>query len=69
MNLRRGFTRIGIGLAVLWLVFWTLAYVVGQPRSENLSSAGAVLSSTAEVVLAATAIVVLLWIVSGFRSN
>src|SRR5262249_35830355 len=28
VNLRRGVVRLGIGLAVLWFVFWTCAYVM-----------------------------------------
>src|ERR1051326_1884753 len=33
MNLRRGFLRLGISLVVLWLTFWTFAYVL-QPSSS-----------------------------------
>ena len=32
MSLRLGFRRMGISLVVLWLVFWTFAYVL-NPQS------------------------------------
>ena len=35
VNLRRGFVGLGIGLAVLWFVFWTCAYVMRPLASEN----------------------------------
>ena len=35
MNLRRGFLRLGIGLVLLWLVFWNCAYVI-SPYNTSL---------------------------------
>ena len=68
VNLRRGFARLGTGLVVLWLVYWTCAYVIGQPRSEVLQSPVPALSLTTDLALAASAILVVLWCISGFRS-
>jgi hypothetical protein len=68
VNLRRGFVRLGIGLAVLWFVFWTFAYVMRPLASENAQPLPA-LSPTTDIALIAVAIAGLPWIVSGFRSN
>jgi hypothetical protein len=67
-RLRRGFVRLGIGLAVLWFVFWTCAYVMRPLASEGAQSLPA-LSPTTDIALIAVAIVGLPWIASGFRSN
>jgi hypothetical protein len=68
VSLRRGFVRLGIGLAVLWFVFWTCAYVMRPLASENAQPLPA-LSPTTDIALIAVVIVGLPWIVSGFRSN
>ena len=68
VNLRRGFVRLGIGLAVLWFVFWTCAYVMRPLASEDAQPLPA-LSPTTDIALIAVVIVGLPWIVSGFRSN
>jgi hypothetical protein len=69
VNLRRGFIRVAIGLVVLWLAFWTCAYVIGQNPSEDLPSPGLALSLPANVILAATGFFLLSWSISGFRPN
>ena len=68
VNLRRGFVRLGIGLTLLWFVFWTCAYVMRPQASENAPRLPA-LSPTTDIALIAVVIVGLPWIVSGFRSN
>ena len=68
VNLCRGFVRLGIGLAVLWFVFWTCAYVMRPLASENVQPLPA-LSPTTDIALIAVVLVGLPWIVSGFRSN
>jgi hypothetical protein len=62
VNLRRGFVRLGIGLAVLWFVFWTCAYVMRPLASENAQPLPA-LSPTTDIALIAVVIVGLPWIV------
>jgi hypothetical protein len=34
VDLRPGFLRFGIGLAVLGFVFWTCAYIIRPPASK-----------------------------------
>ena len=67
--IRRGLVRVAIGLAALWLVFWTCAYVVAAPVSENTSSEPSALTLTTGIVLIAVAVLGLPWVVSGFRPN
>jgi hypothetical protein len=62
VNLRRGFVRLGIGLAVLWFVFWTCAYVMRPLASEDAQPLPA-LSPTTDIALIAVVIVGLPWIV------
>ena len=69
MNLRRGVLRFGIGLALLWLVFWTCAYIIKPQSSERAPSLPPALSSTTDIVLIAAVILGVPWVVSGFRSN
>jgi len=54
---------------VLWLAFWTCAYVIGQNPSEDLPSPALALSLPTNVILAAAGIFILSWGISGFRSN
>lgn len=70
VNLRRGCLRLGMVLAMLWLVYWSFAYIMRPQPSENLPSPpGPELSATAIIVLTAAAILGLWWIVSGMRSD
>jgi hypothetical protein len=71
VNLHRGFLRLGIGLVVLWLWFWTCAYII-RPQSSHAyaRSPGMGISLTVLApLLIAAAILIVPWIVSGFRSN
>jgi hypothetical protein len=65
-NYRRGFLRLGSGLVMLWFVFWTFAYVLYSPASENRASPPAFSLST-DLALAATLLLLGPWIVTGFR--
>ncbi len=70
VNLRRGCLRLGMVFAMLWLLYWSFAYIFKPQPSENLSSPpGPELSATAIIVLTGAAILGLWWIVSGVRSN
>jgi hypothetical protein len=68
LNLRRGFLRLGIGLTVLWLVFWTAAYVLKPVASENAPPLPAFMATTDIAVLAA-AVLGLPWVIAGFRPH
>ena len=68
-NLHRGLGRLGIGLAVLWVVFWTCAYVSKPQSSEMASSLPPAFTFSTIVFLIAAALFCLPWIVSGFRSD
>ena len=68
-NLRRGFLRFGIGLALLWFVFWTCAYILRPQASENAPSLPPALSLTTVIALIVASILCAPWILSGFRSN
>jgi hypothetical protein len=72
VNLHRGLTRLAIGLAVLWLVFWTCAYVIHPYSSINPGPASFALRVTAWSVLApclAGAVILGGWVAAGFRSR
>ena len=69
MTFRRGFARLGIGLTVLWFVFWTCAYIIRPQSSENAPSLPPALSLTTDIALVAAAILGAPWVVSGFRPN
>jgi len=51
---------------MLWFVFWTFAYVLYSASSENHVSPPAFSLST-DLALAATLLIVVPWIVTGFR--
>lgn len=68
MSLRQGFLRLGTGLGLLWLVFWTCAYVIRPQSSENMPFPPA-LSLTTEIALVTVAILGAPWIVLGFKPN
>lgn len=70
MSLRRGFLRLGISLVVLWLVFWTFAYVLDPQSSIKLGPATFALRVMAWRVFGPCLIgtVILgIWTVAGFR--
>jgi hypothetical protein len=61
--------RLGTGLALLWIVFWTCAYIIKPQSLENASSLPPALSPPTDIVLIVATIVGVPWIVSGFRSD
>ena len=67
--IRRGLARLAICSTALWLVFWTCAYVIGAPVSENMPSHSPALTLTTGLVLIGVAILGLPWVVSGFQPN
>ena len=72
MNLRRGFLRLGIGLVLLWLVFWNCAYVISPYNTSLKPEPAFVILVTEWRVLAPcliASIVLGAWIAVGFRSN
>jgi hypothetical protein len=72
VNLRRGFLRFGIGLAVLWLVFWMCAYVISPYNTSLKSEPAFVILVTEWRVLApyiVASVVLGAWIAAGFRPN
>jgi hypothetical protein len=70
LGLRRGYLRIGIGLTVLWFVFWSCAYVIHPYTSLVPQPATFVLLIMAWGILVpcvAAAVVLACWIAAGFR--
>ena len=71
-NLRRGFLRLGIGSATVWIVFWTFAYVIGSHTSLTPQPASFVIRVTAWSVLVPCLIAAVVlggWAAAGFRSS
>lgn len=71
MNLRRGLVRLGIGVAVLWFVFWTFAYVLHPPSTLN-PDPGFTTRVTAPGVVVPCLLAILVlgaWVWIGFRSG
>jgi hypothetical protein len=54
---------------MLWLVFWTCAYIFHPQASENVPAPPPALTVPTAVAVIATTILGLPWIVSGFRSS
>ena len=72
VNLRRGFLRLGIGLVLLWLVFWNCAYVISPYNTSLKPEPAFVILVTEWRVLApclVASVVLGAWIAAGFRSN
>jgi hypothetical protein len=72
VNLRRGFLRLGIGLVLLWLVFWNCAYVISPYNTSLKPEPAFVILVTEWRVLAPCLVAAVLlggWIAVGFRSN
>jgi hypothetical protein len=67
--IHRGLVRFGTVLMALWLVFWTCAYVIAPPISENTPSQPPAFTLTTVLILLAVAVLGVQWIVSGFRSS
>jgi hypothetical protein len=69
VNLRHGLLRLALGLAALWFVFWTCAYVLETEPSEMSDSLPpAITHLTVTAVIVAT-LLLLPWVVLGFRSR
>ncbi|MGH7047109.1 MAG: hypothetical protein ACREE2_12060 [Stellaceae bacterium] len=69
-KLRRGCSRLGMVLAMLWFVYWTCAYIVTPQISDNSPVlVRPTLSFTSDIVLIDTAILGLWWIVAGLRPD
>ena len=72
LNLQRGYVRLGIGLTVLWFVFWSCAYVI-RPYTrlmpEPTSFARLVMSPGILGPCVMVALVLAYWIAAGFRPN
>ena len=68
LNCRTGFLRLGVSLMLLWFVFWTFAYVL-KPRSAENSPSPPAFSLSSDLALLATVMLVVPWIVGGFRAD
>ena len=69
VNFHRGVRRLGIGLVLLWLVFWTSAYIIKPPVSEKSTSVPPAFSLMTDIAVIAAAALGTPWIVSGFRPH
>jgi hypothetical protein len=70
VSLRRGFLRLGITLVVLWLVFWTAAYVLQPYSSVTPEPASYAIRVTAWGVMGpclVVAVILGVWAAAGFR--
>jgi hypothetical protein len=68
VNLRRGLLRLAVGLTVLWLVFWTFAYVLKPVASEDAPPLPA-FSPRTDIAVATVGLLGLPWLVAGFRQD
>jgi hypothetical protein len=68
VNLRRGLLRLAVGLTVLWLVFWTFAYVLRPVASEDAPPLPA-FSARTDIAVAIVGVLGLPWVVAGFRPD
>lgn len=72
VSLRRGFLRLGISLVVLWLVFWTFAYVLNPQSSIKPGPATFAIRVMAWGVSGPCllgAVILGIWTVVGFRRD
>jgi hypothetical protein len=72
LNLRRGCVRLGIGLTVLWFVFWSCAYVIHPYTSlipQPASFARLIMAWGILVPCVMTALLLACWITAGFRPD
>jgi len=61
--------RLGLGLLVLWFVFWTFAHVMRPHRSDNEPPPETLFTLTTQIALVFTAAIVGPWMISGFRPD
>ena len=69
MSFRRGGQRLGLGLVLVWFLYWTCAHVLGAPSFGSGAPSTPSLTLPMEVVLVIAAILLVPWIVAGFRSG
>lgn len=68
MTAKRVFLRLSMSLAVLFMVFWTFAYIL-YPTEVGLSFMQLVMTEHVFWPSLITAAVFAVWIAMGFRSN
>ena len=69
MSFRRGGQRLGFGLVLVWFLYWTCVNVLGAPPFGSGAPSTPSLTLPMEIVLIIAAILLVPWIVSGFRSG
>jgi hypothetical protein len=72
LNLHRGYVRLGIGLTVLWFVFWSSTYVIHPYTSlipQPASFALLIMAPGIIVPCVMTALLLACWITAGFRPD
>jgi hypothetical protein len=68
VDLPRGFSRLAISLWVLWFVYWTCAYAMWSPASENHPMSLPLVTYVAlSPFLIASASFGIRWVIAGFR--
>jgi hypothetical protein len=68
MTAKRVFLRLSISLAILYMVFWTFAYIL-YPTEVGLSLMQLVMTEHVFWPSLITAAVFAVWVAMGFRSN
>ena len=64
---RQALVRLGIGVAVLWFVFWTFAYVMRPHESDNPRVPENPFSLVTQIAMVIAAGLVGPWVLAGFR--
>jgi hypothetical protein len=70
ITLRRGFLRLAISLVVLWMVFWTVTYVLHPFSTLRVEPASFEIRVTAWAVMGpclVAALILGIWTATGFR--
>lgn len=62
----RGLLRLALALVLLWMVYWTVAYVIHSQSSENGAFPPAFTQFTL-IVIGVAAVLLAPWVVLGFR--
>jgi len=66
---RQGIIRLGIGLVLLWFVFWTFAYVMRPHLSDNPRVPETPFSLVTQLAMVLATGFIGPWVVAGFRSG
>jgi len=66
---RQGIIRLGIGLVLLWFVFWTFAYVMRPHTSDNPRVPEAPFSLITQLAMVLATGCIGPWVVAAFRSE